>query len=152
MSIQVDSFGEFQGRLKRLARKFRSLPDEVDALLTSLTEQPRQGSSLGGGLYKIRLGSASKGGGKSGDFRVVTYYIERTAAGEVVYLVTIYDKSEEDTILKADCWPCSAGNCRSERLLADNHPLQCFGSKYPATSAAASANTANSTGATNRTS
>ena len=84
MSAYVDSFGEFRGRLKRLARKFRSLPDEVDALLTSLAQQPRQGASLGNGLYKIRLGSASKGGGKSGGFRVVTYYVERTTAGDEV--------------------------------------------------------------------
>ena len=57
---------------------------------------------MGGGLYKIRLGSASKGGGKRGGFRIITYYVEQTAAGEVVYLVTIYDKSEEANILKAD--------------------------------------------------
>ena len=100
MSVRVDSFSEFKGRLKRLARKFRSLPDEVDALTERLTENPRQGKSLGAGLYKLRLGSASKGGGKSGGFRVITYYVEQTAEGETVYLVTIYDKSEEDSITK----------------------------------------------------
>ena len=102
MSARVNAFKEFKGHLKRLARKFRSLPDEVDTLIESLTEHPRQGKSLGAGLYKIRLASASKGGGKSGGFRVITYYAEQTVEGEVVYLVTIYDKSEEASVRKDD--------------------------------------------------
>ena len=97
----LGSSGEFKRRFKRLARKFRSLPDEVATLFDSLEANPTQGQSLGGGLYKIRLASASKGGGKSGGFRVITYYVEQTA-GEVLYLVTIYDKSEEASISKND--------------------------------------------------
>ena len=46
------------------------------------------------------MASDSKGGGKSGGFRVITYYIEETMETEIVYLVTIYDKSEEDSIKK----------------------------------------------------
>ncbi|WP_223696417.1 hypothetical protein [Hymenobacter psoromatis] len=53
---------------------------------------PRQGESLGAGLCKIRLASASRGGSKSGDIRVITCYVEQTAEGETIYLVTIYDK------------------------------------------------------------
>ena len=103
MSKQLIPFAEFQRRAKRLQKKYRSLKSELLRLTDSLAVSPTLGTSLGGGLYKIRLGSASKGGGKSGGFRVVTYYVERTAAGdEVVYLVTIYDKSEEATIPKAD--------------------------------------------------
>ena len=93
MSLFVDLLPDFKRRLKRLARKFRTLPNEVEKLLDSLEAAPTQGQSLGAGLYKIRLGSASKGGGKSGGFRIITYYVEQTAEGEVVYLVTIYDKS-----------------------------------------------------------
>ena len=102
MSVQVSLLNEFQRRLKRLARKFRTLDDEIDQLVDALETTPHQGDSLGGGLYKIRLGSASKGGGKRGGFHIITYYVEQTAAGEVVYLVTIYDKSEEANILKND--------------------------------------------------
>ena len=53
-----------------------------------------------GGLYKIRLGSESKGGGKSGYFRVINYYLKQTPDGETLYLVTIYDKSEESSVKK----------------------------------------------------
>ncbi len=87
---------EFERRLKQLGRKYRTLPDDIDRLLDKLEVTPRLGESLGAGLYKIRLGSVSKGGGKSGGFRIITYCVTQTAEGETVYLVTIYDKSEEE--------------------------------------------------------
>ena len=48
-------------------------------------------------MYKIRLAikSKSKGKGKSGGARVITYVV--TEDGEV-YLLTIYDKSEFDSV------------------------------------------------------
>ena len=88
-----------------LCRRFGLNPrlaTEIIELGNSLIKTPIQGKSLGAGLYKIRLASKSKGTGKSGGFRVVTYYVEQIADGEVVYLVTIYDKSEEATIRKED--------------------------------------------------
>lgn len=53
-------------------------------------------------MYKIRLANQSKGTGKRGGFRVVTYYVEQVGDEEVVYLVTIYDKSEEDNIRREE--------------------------------------------------
>jgi hypothetical protein len=45
--------------------------------------------------YKIRLSIASKGKGKSGGARVIAYLqISETT----VYLLTIYDKSEQENI------------------------------------------------------
>lgn len=102
MSVKVGSIIRFRKDLKRLARKFRTLPNEVDDLIASLEQTPKQGKDLGAGLYKIRLASKSKNTGKSGGFRVVTYYIEQTGSDETIYLVTIYDKSEDDSIAKAD--------------------------------------------------
>lgn len=102
MSAHIIILPEFKRRNKRLARKFRTLSDEVDALVDQLEITPKLGESLGAGLYKIRLASASKGGGKSGGFRVITYYVEQTAEGELVYLVTIYDKSEAASIEKEE--------------------------------------------------
>ncbi|WP_333483063.1 hypothetical protein [Spirosoma telluris] len=69
--------------------------------LTNVLEQtPATGESLGAGLYKIRLASRSKGKGKSGGFRIVTYLLTETEEGTDVYLLTIYDKSEEGSIKK----------------------------------------------------
>ncbi|AMR28016.1 addiction module toxin RelE [Hymenobacter psoromatis] len=102
MSRLVIPLVEFNRRAKRLYKKYRSLFAELQQFATSLEANPTQGESLGAGLYKIRLASASKGGGKSGGFRVITYYVEQTVEGETVYLVTIYDKSEAASIAKEE--------------------------------------------------
>ncbi|WP_353723120.1 hypothetical protein [Dyadobacter sp. 676] len=46
-------------------------------------------------MFKIRWPVKSKGKGKSGGVRVITYYV--TEDGEL-YLLTIYDKSEQESI------------------------------------------------------
>ncbi len=102
MSAEVIALGHFQRKARRLAKKFRLLDNELATLVASLKESPRQGNDLGAGLFKIRLASKSKGKGKSGGFRVITYYVEQVGDDEIVYLVTIYDKSEGDSIDKAE--------------------------------------------------
>ncbi|MFT4155437.1 type II toxin-antitoxin system RelE/ParE family toxin [Parafilimonas sp.] len=56
---------------------------------------PEAGTPLGGNTYKIRIAIKSKGKGKSGGTRVITYVVTEN---KEVYLLTIYDKSEFDTI------------------------------------------------------
>ncbi|WP_020606506.1 type II toxin-antitoxin system RelE/ParE family toxin [Spirosoma spitsbergense] len=100
MANKIALTPHFESRYKRLARKFASLESELDALIENLTETPDTGESLGAGLYKIRLASKSKGKGKSGGFRVITYLLSKTEEGTDIYLITIYDKSEESSIKK----------------------------------------------------
>ena len=57
--------------------------------------RPETGKSIGHGCYKIRLAIASKGTGKSGGARVITYV---RVVQETVFLLTIYDKSERASI------------------------------------------------------
>lgn len=71
------------------------MANEVEALAISLQTNPKQGTSLGGNSYKIRLGIASKGQGKSGSARVITCVIAVTTE---VYLLSIYDKAEQDSL------------------------------------------------------
>jgi len=97
---KILSLPYFDNRFKRLAKKFKTLTTELAELTQSLESDPKQGISLGRGLYKIRLASESKGGGKSGGFRVVTYYLAEFENGGAVYFVTIFDKSEESSIKK----------------------------------------------------
>lgn len=82
MSNKVTLTPHFESRYKRFAKKFTSLEREMDALIDSLTETPTLGESLGGG------------------FRVVSYLITETADSIEIFLLTIYDKSEEGSIKK----------------------------------------------------
>jgi hypothetical protein len=71
-----------------------------DVFATKLEQNEQIGISLGAGLYKIRLSIESKGGGKSGGFRVITYVVYKMPVSHHVYLLTMYDKSEDDSITK----------------------------------------------------
>ena len=73
MSYSVKTIPKFEKELKKLAKKHPSLKAEFIALVTSLKQQPSQGTALGNDCYKIRLAIKSKGKGKSGGARVITY-------------------------------------------------------------------------------
>ena len=64
-------------------------------MIDLLEENPIQGTALGRDCYKVRLAISSKGKGKSGGARVVTCV---KIVGETVYLLSIYDKAEQDTL------------------------------------------------------
>jgi len=83
---------------KRFVKKFVSLENEIQQLEKVLIKQPDVGTPLGGGVYKIRVACESKGKGKSGGFRVITYLVDEREDGIDIYLVTMYDKSEESSI------------------------------------------------------
>ncbi len=61
-------------------------------LLIMFLQNPETGTFIGNNCYKIRLAIGSKGKGKSGGARVITYLYIGT---KIVYLLTIYDKGEK---------------------------------------------------------
>lgn len=85
---------EFLRQAKRLAKRYRSLADDINSLQHELKENPEIGISLGGGKRKIRLGVQSKGGGKRGGLRVITLNVVAETTDTCVNLLTIYDKKE----------------------------------------------------------
>nr|WP_262509730.1 type II toxin-antitoxin system RelE/ParE family toxin [Siphonobacter curvatus] len=62
----------------------------------SLQENPTQGSEVFKNCYKVRLAIKSKG--KSGGGRLITYV---RITSESVYLLSIYAKSERETVTDA---------------------------------------------------
>lgn len=64
----------------------------------SLQDNPFQGVELSPGIRKIRMAIASKGKGKSGGARVITYTIVAAEMEGRVYLMNIYDKSDFSTV------------------------------------------------------
>lgn len=67
-------------------------------LLESLRSNPEQGTKLGNNLRKVRLAITSKGKGKSGGARVITYTVILTEIDSEIKLLTIYDKSERENL------------------------------------------------------
>lgn len=84
---------------KRLLKKHRSLKTELEAFVSETETHGAQGTPLGNGLFKARLAVKSKGKGKSGGMRIISYQdIILASENSTVYLVSIYDKSEASTV------------------------------------------------------
>ncbi len=99
MNFEVEVTFYFKKQAKRLAKKYPSLPSELRELISSLEKSPTQGTMIGRGCYKIRLSIASKSKGKSGGGRVITHV---QVSKNTVYLLSIYDKSEMESIQPSD--------------------------------------------------
>lgn len=95
MKYKISTIAFFDKQLKRLSKKYPSLKSEIIQLVGELQIEPTKGTSLGNDSYKIRLAIASKGKGKSGGARVITYF---AITNNAVVLLSIYDKSERSDI------------------------------------------------------
>jgi mRNA-degrading endonuclease RelE of RelBE toxin-antitoxin system len=95
MSYSVLATPVFSKELKRLNKKYPSVKSEIIKLVASLKAEPEQGVRLANNCFKIRLSIASKGKGKSGGARVITYVLVNEKS---IYLLSIYDKSERESI------------------------------------------------------
>lgn len=92
----------FLRKAKRLIKRFSTLEDNLEKLEQELILNPQTGVNYGANIYKIRLGDESKGKGKSGGFRIITYLVYESKGTTEIFLITILDKSEEATMKKAD--------------------------------------------------
>jgi mRNA-degrading endonuclease RelE of RelBE toxin-antitoxin system len=106
MSVSIELTDNFIRQAKVLLKKYRSLPQDLEQLQKDLIDNPKLGVSLGNGAFKIRLRIKSKGRGKSGGARVISFtnnniitISNQDDSGKIiVYLLSIYDKSETETI------------------------------------------------------
>ena len=95
MNYKIELTDNFKKEAKKLIKKYPSLKKEIKELGEILVENPTFGTPLGNDVYKIRLSVASKGKGKSGGARVISFV---KIIAETVYFISIYNKSDRDTI------------------------------------------------------
>ena len=81
MSFKVSTTAEFESDAKILQKRHRSFKNDLKDLIISLEENPFQGVELSPGIRKIRMAIASKGRGKSGGARVITYTVTAAERG-----------------------------------------------------------------------
>ena len=99
--VTFEYLPEFECRAKALAKKYRSFVDDYNAFLDELERNPYVGTPLGGNTYKHSMAIASKGKGKSGGARVITYNVQQTEADVTITLMSIYDKAEISNVSDA---------------------------------------------------
>lgn len=88
----------FEREAKRMSKHYASFKKDYANLVSELEQNPLAGTDLGGGLRKIRMRITSKGKGKSGGARVITFTVVIAVDEAEVNLLYIYDKAERPGI------------------------------------------------------
>ena len=102
MDYKVKTAKSFEKELKRLGKRYASIVDDYANLLDELYANPQLGTDLGGGLRKIRMAITSKGRGKSGGARVITFTVVVAVEETEINLLYIYDKAERSSISRKE--------------------------------------------------
>jgi len=95
MNFKIETIPRFEKDVKKLKKKFPKIKNDLTVLINKLLLNPAIGINLGENIFKIRFPNSSIPTGKSGGFRIITYY----KTDDILYLVTIYSKTEQDNIL-----------------------------------------------------
>jgi len=95
MNYKILTIPEFDKNIKQLNKKYKNIKHDITRLIKELTNNKRLGIHIVNNCYKIRLANSSISTGKSGGFRVITYYIDKN---KNIYLLSIYSKSDLENI------------------------------------------------------
>lgn len=97
--MEIIATQSFMKSAKPLAKRYKSFNKDYKDFIDDLEKNPYQGTDLGNGLRKIRMAITSKGKGKSGGCRIITFdAIERNGN---LYLMYVYDKSDFDNVINS---------------------------------------------------
>ena len=94
MNYRIKTTKSFDKEIKRLGKHYASIANDLD----ELAQNPRLGIDLGSGLRKIRMQITSKGKGKSGGARVITFTVIVSMEESEINLLYIYDKADRPSI------------------------------------------------------
>lgn len=96
--VHISYLPEFLKQAKHLTKKYPSFPEDLKVFINEITANPLAGADLGGGVRKVRMAIKSKGKGKSGGARVISFNYVVDEVNWDITLMTVYDKSEKETI------------------------------------------------------
>ena len=106
MKIKVITSHNFRKEAKPLLKKYPSLHGELANLEKVLIKNPFWGTPIEKNCFKIRLAIKSKGKGKLGGARVITFVVVNISKDKekntLINLASIYDKSQYDDIEDKD--------------------------------------------------
>lgn len=102
MKFNIKVLETFEKAAKPLQKKYTSFKNDMQIFLREMEKNPDCGIHLGGGVRKIRVAISSKNKGKRGGARIISYDVYVNIYEKDIYLITIYDKSETDSISKEE--------------------------------------------------
>jgi len=99
--MNVEYSAAFKRQLKRLARRYRHIKQDIKPVVDTLIEGETPGDQITGTaytLYKVRTKNSDSQRGKSGGYRIIYYLKTETHC----ILVTLYSKSDQGDISVSD--------------------------------------------------
>ncbi|OCQ99218.1 addiction module antitoxin [Oscillatoriales cyanobacterium USR001] len=99
--IQVEASPTFNKNLRTLAKKYRSIRNDIQPVIEQLEQGELSGDQIpeiGYAVFKLRIRNSDAQKGKSGGYRLI-YYLKTAKA---IILLTIYAKSEQVDIVADD--------------------------------------------------
>jgi len=102
MNYETEATDDFEREAKKLLKKYHSFSDDLKQFKKELLQNPLMGDDLGNNTRKVRMAIAAKNRGKSGGARVITFNVLINIENTKIYLLTIYDKGQQDTISKQE--------------------------------------------------
>ncbi len=100
-SIQILVTPDFQGQLRKLAKRYRSIRSDLQPLFDGLARGNCPGDQISGTTYtvfKVRVKNSDIQKGKSSGYRVIYQLRDKIC----ILLITIYSKSDETTLTASE--------------------------------------------------
>ena len=98
MNFKIHVTPDFLKSMKQLSKRYRSFKQDFKNFSDELRQNPLQGDELSPGIRKIRMAISSKGRGKAGGARVITYTFLVSEESGDIYLIDLYDKADYSTV------------------------------------------------------
>ncbi|HLV23663.1 MAG TPA: type II toxin-antitoxin system RelE/ParE family toxin [Moheibacter sp.] len=98
MNYEVVISENFKKEFKKMHKKYPSLKSDLQLILDNIENELKLATDLGSGFKKLRIQIKSKGKGKRGGGRIITY--ETILAVDTTHIVfgSIYNKGEFENI------------------------------------------------------
>ena len=102
MNCKINLASSFKKEAKHMQKHYASFKDDYVEFIAELRTNPELGVPLGKGLRKVRMNIRSKGKGKRGGARVITFTVILSVEETEINLLYIYDKSERSSMTEKE--------------------------------------------------
>jgi len=92
--VNFETVSRFDKEVKKLSKKYNLIKEDLNNFVVDFDTIHKEATSIKNNLYKVRLSNSNKNKGKRAGYRIY-YYLK---INDTVYLLTIYDKSQIESI------------------------------------------------------
>ncbi|MDC0932700.1 hypothetical protein OAR97_02525 [Arcobacteraceae bacterium] len=92
--MNFETVTRFDKEVKKLSKKYNLIKEDLNNFVLDFDTIHQEATTIKNNLYKVRLSNSNKNKGKRAGYRIY-YYLK---VNDTVYLLTIYDKSQIESI------------------------------------------------------